>query len=148
MKSLLLFIALTFTITTIQSQEIEGTYANKWLANTGEGIEYTLTLDTEGTFTFDYTRMYKDEVPDTNVKVNGTWKMEGHLLVLDTDTTNDDNHKIASGLNLNKARFVSVSPRNPNFNLVKPSLKFYSSDVFYAKDMELIKTESTITASN
>ena len=147
MKSLILFIALTFTFSTIQSQEIEGTYANKWLANTGEGIEYTLTLNAEGTFTFNYTRMYKDEHPDTNVQVNGNWKMENHLLVLDTDITIEDDHKIAAGLNSNKARFVSVSPRNPNFNLVKPSLKFYASDVFYAKDMELIKT-SSITASN
>jgi hypothetical protein len=49
---------------------------------------------------------------------------------------------------LNKARYVSVSPRNPKFNLVKPSLKFYSSEVFFAKDMELIKTDESVSSIN
>lgn len=147
MKSLLLLTAFIFTVFTSQAQSIEGTYANKWTANTGEGVEYELTLNKEGSFTFNYTRMYMDADANTNTEVKGTWKMENHLLVLNADNASDEENVIAKGLDLNKARFVSVSPRNPNFNLVKPSLKFYESEVFYAKDMELIKTSSTVTSN-
>jgi hypothetical protein len=81
-------------------------------------------------------------------EVRGTWSMDGHLLVLQTKNANNDDPKIANGLDLNKARFMSVSPRNQKFNLAKSSLKFYESDIFYVKNMELIKTASTISASN
>ena len=145
MKSLLLSIFITITTLTFQAQNIEGIYANKWVANSGEGIEYILSLQEDGNFTFDYIRMYMDNNTDKNIKVKGTWKLENHLLVLNAEASGDEN-QIAAGLHLNKARFVSVSPRNPKFNLVKPSLKFYASDVFYAKDMELIKTESTVSS--
>ncbi|MGJ8591314.1 MAG: copper resistance protein NlpE N-terminal domain-containing protein [Aquaticitalea sp.] len=146
MKPLLLLTALFFTVFTSQSQDIEGTYANKWIATTGEGIEYTLTLNDDGNFTFNYTRMYMDTDSNTEVKVNGTWNLENNLLVLKTENDTEEDNGIASGLDLNRARFVSISPRHPKFNLVKPTLKFYESDVFYAKDMELIKIGSPVSS--
>lgn len=146
MKSILLLLV-TFITFSIQSQTVEGTYSNKWLSNSGEGVQYTLTLHENEQFTFEYIRMYMDEDMNKTVTIEGTWRMEDHLLVLDTDESQHDNN-IASGLDLNKARFVSLSPRNPNFNLVKPLLKFYESDVFYAKDMELIQTSTTVSSIN
>lgn len=145
MKSILFFFLLALSTFTLQSQNIEGTYSNKWVSNSGEGLAYELTLHPEGNFTFIYKRMHLDSNPDTEVEVMGTWIMDGHLLILNTNTLSEADNKLASGLNLNKARFVSISPRNPKFNLVKPTLKFYESAVFYAKDMELIKTESSLT---
>ena len=143
MKTFLLFCLISFTTYTSQAQTIEGTYANKWISNSGEGIQYNLTLLNDGQFTFQYVRMYKDEVEDSVIEVIGNWTLENNLLTLKTDS--DD--EMASSLNSNKARFISISPRNPKFNLVKPSLKFYESEVFYAKDMELVKTESSITSA-
>lgn len=146
MKSILYIFLIAFSTLSVQSQNIEGTYANKWVSNSGEGIAYKLTLQPDGNFIFNHTRLHLNSQLDTEVEVLGSWSLEGHLLVLKTDATVDDTDKIASRLDLNKARFVSVSSRDPKFNLVKPSLKFYESDIFYAKGMELIKTESSLTA--
>lgn len=145
MKSLLFICLLNLIALTAQSQNIEGIYANKWIGNSGEGVQYTLTLQDDGNFIFDYRRIYKDDIEDSKIEVKGVWILENRLLTLKTE--HDGDNKIALGLDLNKARFISVSPRNPDFNLVKPSLKFYESDVFYAKDMELIKIESTVTSN-
>jgi hypothetical protein len=146
MKALPLILLTTLTIFTLHSQNIEGTYSNKWISNSGEGIEYVLTLNEDGNFTFNYIRMYMDSDSDTKIEVQGTWVLENQLLVLNTDDGSEKENSIASGLNSNKARFLSVSPRNPKFKLGKSSLKFYKSDIFYAKDMKLIKTAPTVTA--
>ncbi len=145
MKSIIFLILITLSTYSVQSQNIEGTYANKWVSTNGEGIEYVLTLNSEGNFTFNYTRIHLDSNPNEEIEVLGTWKLEGHLLVLNTKNENDTNQKIATGLDLNKARFISVSPRNPNFNLVKPTLQFYVSEIFYAKNMELVKKDDTVS---
>lgn len=145
MKTIILFCLVTLSALTTQSQNIEGTYANKWVSNSGEGIEYTLTLNTDGQFIFDYIRIFKDDVKDKKTQVKGNWVLQNNLLTLQTETTGDND--LASRLDLNTARFESLSPRNPKFNLVQPSLKFYESAVFYAKDMELVKTEVTVTSN-
>ena len=145
MKSLLLFLTITFTlITSVNSQNIDGIYTNKWESKSGETLAYTLTLNPDGTFIFESERISLP--PDMGITSNviGTWNLTGHLLVLSTDSNTD----FSSNLNNSKARYVSVSPRNPKFNLVKPSLHFYQSDVFYAKDMKLHKEESTVTSIN
>ena len=144
MKSYIFLLTLFFTAFTIQSQDIEGTYANKWVSNSGEGIEYTLTIMEDGQFNFIYRRLLRDSNNEPNIEVHGTWDLNGHLLVLNTE---DTDNSISTGLNSNKAKFVSVSPRHPKFNMIKPSLKFYESEIFYAKDMELIKTEEKVTST-
>ncbi|MEZ4803651.1 MAG: hypothetical protein R2797_12840 [Gelidibacter sp.] len=146
MKSILLFLVFILSsFSSVNSQTVEGTYTNKWVASSGEGISYTLVLKDNGQFTFSSTRFFMDSTADKTVKADGTWSLDGHLLILDTQTNDKNSEGLISNLNQNKARYVSVSPRNPNFNLVKPSLKFYESDVFYAKDMELFKTEDQVT---
>lgn len=144
MKIIFTLLTLFFTTIASFSQQIEGAYTNKWLSNTGEGIEYTLTLQEDGQFIFNHRRIFMNDKLNTEAIIEGTWQIKGHLLVLNTS---DDNHKLASKLDSNKARFVSVSPRHPEFNVIKPSLIFYESAMFYAKDMELIKTETSITSS-
>ncbi|MCK7589630.1 copper resistance protein NlpE [Subsaxibacter sp. CAU 1640] len=145
MKTYILLFAILFSSIFTYSQNIEGIYANKWLANSGEGIDYTLDLKADGTFAFIYKRIYINGSKDRVVEVEGTWVLDNHLLTLYTEGQTDV--EIAKWLDENKARFVSVSPRHPQFNLIKPSLKFYESNIFYAKNMELIKTESSVTAS-
>lgn len=142
MKSILLLVAITLlTILPVNSQTIEGTYTNKWEAKSGEALAYTLILNEDNTFEFHSYRTLLSADSDISKKVNGTWNLKGHILVLKTDSEKG----LGSDLNNSKARFMSVSPRNPNFNVIKPSLKFFQSDVFYAKNMELHKQESSVT---
>ena len=133
MKTLILLLACAISTCTLQSQNIVGTYTNTWLSNTGQGIAYTLTLQKDSTFIFHYKRMYKESTDTKESIVEGIWNLNGHLLVLHTNDT-DSQNPITTGLDANKARFISVSPRNPDFNLVKPSLEFFPSDILLIKE--------------
>ena len=146
MKSILFFILITFTSLYSKSQTIVGTYANKWISQTGDGIEYVLELHQESDFTFIFTRIYQDSEVDTTYEIKGNWQLNGRLLVLNTDPASNEDNSMASDLHMNKARFIKVSPRNPNADLIKSSLKFYKSPIFYVKNMELIKTASSMSA--
>ncbi len=145
MRSLLLFFILLSITLPLSSQSIEGNYSNKWEAPSGESLEYSLTLLEGGEFIFNSTRTYRDDLPNSFVQAKGKWKINGQLLILNTHYSEDTENKLQSSLDMNKARFISISPRNPDFNLFRPSLKFYNSEVFYAKDMELIKAESNVS---
>lgn len=147
MKTILLTLVISFsTLFNCFSQTIEGTYSNIWTSPSGESLSYELTLNEDGTFKFTSTQSYLSS-DVTTMHAEGTWKIQNYLLVLNTEG-NSDAKELASRLNNSKARYVSVSPRNPNFNLMKPSLKFYKSDVFFAKEMALQKDDTTITSSN
>ncbi len=143
MKSIFIFLVIAMTFLSVEAQTVEGTYANKWESPTGETIAYALTLNEDGTFTFHSTRSFLANEPNKIGQAEGSWKLENNLLVL--NTTGEGN-ELSSDLNLNKARYVSVSPRNPKFNLEQPMFMFYESHVFYAKKMKLIKTESVVSA--
>jgi hypothetical protein len=132
---------------TIQSQFVDGTYTNKWESPTGEAIAYILTLQNDNTFIFYLTRTYLNQEPDKTIKAEGTWILTNNLLILKTTAETTTDSVLTTDLHNNKARYMSISPRNPSFNLVQPSFKFYQSNVFYAKNMELFKTDlNTITA--
>ncbi|WP_431133296.1 hypothetical protein [Psychroserpens mesophilus] len=146
MKSIILTFILLFNAFTAFTQNVEGTYSNEWISDIGEGMIYTITLEDDGSFTFYYTRKYIGGIPDKNVAVEGTWTLDGRLLILDTDVESPEESEFASELDSNKARFVSYSPRHHKYDEVEPSLEFYESDVFYLKDMDLIKTKEDIIA--
>ena len=145
MKPYILLILLSITSLSSTGQTLEGTYSNKWVSTSGEGVAYTLTLEANGQFTFDYRRVLVG-TDDYRSEVTGTWKLEGHLLTLTSKEGTDS--ELVSKLDGNRARFVSVSPRHPDFNLVKPSLNFYKSDIFYVRNMALTKVETSVTASD
>ena len=146
MKTIILFFFINTALFSGMAQSIEGIYYNKWESSTGEALAYTLQLNEDGTFQFLSARSYLGGENEKTTHVFGTWQLEGHLLILSADKNLNQDSKLAVWIDNNRARYISLSPRNPNFNLVKPSLKFYESKVFYAKDMELIKTETNITS--
>lgn len=146
MRTFLLIFTLSLFALPISAQTIEGTYANKWKAPTGESIKYSLTLHEDGNFIFSTIRTYSEELPDKIVSAKGTWNLKGHLLELNTSNDMESENALQEQLDMTKARFNSVSKRHPNFNIIKPSLKFYHSEVFYAKDMELVKREENVSS--
>lgn len=145
MKTILLILLIIFTSFSGLAQSIEGVYYNKWEAPSGESLAYTLHLHDDGTFVFSSDRTYLDAYPDQTLKAKGTWQMDGHLLILEADEDQSEHSEFAGDLNKSKARYLSLSPRNPKFNLVKPSFKFFESNIFFAKDMELFKTDINVT---
>lgn len=145
MKTLFLFFVTTCVVFTINAQSADGTYTNKWVAPSGESLAYNLTLDLDGTFLFQSIRTFKESIPDEINYTSGTWTLENHLLTLKTTDAID---KITSDINMNKARYVSVSNRNPKFNNTKPFFTFFESKVFYAKNMQLFKTEDKLSITD
>lgn len=146
MKSFLL--TLLFSITLVlnfSAQSIVGTFSNVWEAPSGESLTYTLTLHEDGTFDFESIRTFLNSEKEIK-NASGKWKLNSHLLVLNVDL-NDESNKLLSGLNDSKAKYVSISPRHPDFNSLKPSLRFFQSNVFYAKDMELFKEAESVTST-
>lgn len=148
MKNLLCTLVVTLcALTTTFSQNMKGIYANTWAASEQESISYTLALNEDGTFAFQSYQVYIGS-PDKIVKVMGRWESNGVLLSLITVPSTDPDNPLIVGLNNSKARLISLSPRHPDFNLVKPTLEFAKSDVFYVQGMELKKQESTVSVSN
>lgn len=144
-KTLLVFFATLCAIISTYSQSITGTYSNRWEAPTGEGISYTLTLKPDGTFVFYVNQTYFDNSEKTT-KAYGTWETNNHLLVLTTQTEDETSMGLIKDLNNNKARYHKVSERKKLNSDEKSSLKFYQSNVFYVKNMELFKMENIVSS--
>lgn len=144
MKTLLALLCFSCALLpTVHSQTMEGIYTNTWDNVSGFSLTYTLTLNPNGTFVFESSRIYEDADPSKTVVVNGTWQQDDRLLTLKTDTTTVD-AALAKALNSSKARFVSYSPRHTLYGLEQPTLQFYQSEVFYAKGMHLEKTAAEL----
>jgi hypothetical protein len=147
MKNLLfaLFIICTVFISA-HSQTMEGTYTNTWDSDAGGALTYTLTLNPDNTFVFVSHRVYEASIPPKTITANGTWDRRNRLLKLSTDAAAKESDLVEK-LNRNKARFKSYSPRHRKYGKVKPSLRFFRSDVFYAKGMKLHKEDTDTVVS-
>lgn len=141
MKHVLLTLSVIIFISTSgHSQSMEGVYSNTWESIDG-ALTYTLSLNPDGSFLFESTRNYKSSIPPKTRIAKGTWERKYRLLKLFTETSAEEND-LAKELNENKARLKAYSPRHRKYKVVKPSLKFYRSKVFYTKDMKLIKHDN------
>ncbi|HNQ26851.1 MAG TPA: hypothetical protein PKL92_02920 [Aquaticitalea sp.] len=147
MKKLMLFLVAVFCTNFYNySQSITGTYSNRWEAHTGEAITYTLTLKSDGTFVFYSDQKFYGNEGEKLTMVKGLWETNNHLLVLTTKSGEDYDPNLTKNLNNNKARYKHISERKQLTSQEKPSLLFYKSKVFYAKNMELFK-QAAITTS-
>lgn len=145
-KTTLLLFTLLCAFFSAYSQTITGTYSNRWESQSGEAIAYTLTLKSDGTFIFYSNQTYWGDEGIKTTKAIGTWKSNNHLLVLTTEPDEDSNIGLIKELNNNKARYNRVSERKRLTSDEKSSLKFYQSDVFYAKNMELFKQDAIMSS--
>ncbi len=137
MKQFLLVIAFTFiSLNVLQSQTVDGTYERR----VGTILIDTLVLKPDGTFTYHNYQKFDKPNPDKNRYANGTWKMEKNILMLYSEVKVDS---VIKPLNFNnsKARYIFKSPRDKSDKVVKTALKFYESEIFWIKGMELFKIE-------
>lgn len=137
-----LFASFAFSFA-VQSQNIEGTYTNTWESEAGGALTYTLTLHSDSTFQFVSHRVFETSIPSKTITADGTWNNNNRLLILATEVSSET-IDLVEKLNKNKAKYKAYPPRHRKFKLVKPSLKFYESEVFYAKGMKLFKEENDI----
>lgn len=121
-----------------QSNQISGEYFRE-LGNEKHLIQYRLNLNQNGTFTFhSYTEI---ELPPQKVNKygKGTWKSEGKIISFQTDKDNDIDNLHSLDFDGSKARFISKSPRDKSNRIVKKSLQFFESKIFWVERLQISK---------
>ncbi|MDP5158510.1 MAG: hypothetical protein NWQ07_08040 [Flaviramulus sp.] len=108
----------------------------------GTKLNWTLTLNEDGTFLYHFFRDISAISKANSAEKfygKGTWQAEGNLVFFYTDknTEMDDVYKI--NFTNSKARYITKSPRDKTDKVVNTALRFYESDLFYIKGLELFK---------
>ena len=131
--TLLLFLSLLLTA---QNNNFEGIYIYD-----SENIKYTLTINTDKTFTFHFYRNVSKHIGEENYYGSGTWSSNKNLISLEGTQENTVKGKPDLSFNNTKARYISKSPRDKSDRIIKPALRFYESEIFWIKGLTLLKTE-------
>lgn len=118
--------------------EVSGGYEMRIDATNALIID-TLTLDSDGTFSFhEYESIDERLIPEGNKYARGRWRLEKNLLLFLADE-NDLDTKHTLNFNNSKARFISKSPRDKSDREISLSIKFYDSEIPWMKGRTLIK---------
>ena len=141
MKQLLcvLFLTISSSITT-QTNTVAETYEQRYEMNDGGIITYKLTLNSDGTFQFHfYRKLICSICKEENQFGKGTWTSEGKLVFFSADKSTDLNDEFILNFNASKARKNVKSPRNKTAQIIPETIRFYESEIFWVKGMELLK---------
>jgi len=105
-------------------------------------IEYRLSLNPDGSFLFQsYSKHNRAITPVTDIYGKGKWSVKKDLILFSVDEENDIVQEYSLNFNETKARYKTKSPRDLSQSVVKTSLIFYDSNIFWVKGMELFKKE-------
>ena len=135
---LLLCIVLQTSLTPQESTYV-GTYERFSDPVNAGARTYRLILNANGTFSFHLHREAHPSQPEKNRYGKGTWKLEKkHVIYFYTDSTDLDT-KFQLDFDTSKARVKRKSPRDKSDRIIKESLRFYDSEIFWIKGLELFK---------
>ena len=102
-------------------------------------MENKLTLNQNGTFQFHHFDKISNGIPpERNSYGKGTWISKDKLIFFSTDE-NLIYESNELDFNNSKARFISKSPRDKSAKIVKTSIRFYESDIFWITGRTLLK---------
>lgn len=104
----------------------------------GTIIKWTLTLNEEGTFLYNFYRKIKGGIHE-NFYGKGTWNAEKNLLFFSSEKEADLDEKYIYDFTNTKARWITKSPRDLSDKEVKESLLFYESDLSVIKGLKFYK---------
>lgn len=103
-------------------------------------IKWILSLKNDGTFLYHFLRDISGEAnPEENFYGKGTWKAEKNLVFFYTDKETELDETYTVDFTNSKARYITKSPRDKSNKVVKTALRFYESDLFYIKGLQLFK---------
>jgi hypothetical protein len=143
MKALLTFLILVSNLTLFaQTDKVAGDYVYTSEAKDGNGIEYKLTLNQDGTFNSHYHRYIKEGIPpNTDHYGKGTWTIKDNVVSFFSDKQKDIDEKYDMNFTNSVARFITKSPRDKSDKIIKTKLQFLESDISWIKPIGLFKTE-------
>ncbi|AXP81572.1 hypothetical protein CJ739_2499 [Mariniflexile rhizosphaerae] len=134
-----LFLISSLTIFS-QSNQIIGDYIRTLGDEEAHIIKYKLTLNQDGTFFFhSYSNNKKGIPPEVNKYGKGTWKADKNIISFFTDKKNDIDEKHNLDFENSKARFISKSPRDKTDKIIKTSLRFFESKIFWIEKLQIFK---------
>jgi hypothetical protein len=140
MKNITLIIFLVINLIGFaQTSSHNGTYQVKY--DTDNAIfEYTLNLESNGTFTFhSYTNHFNANPKEKNQYGKGKWVAKKNLISFIADENIDINDKFNLNLNNTRARIDMKSPRNKTSEIIPTTMRIYNSDIFWIKGLKLTK---------
>ena len=142
LKFTLFILLITFNLTVfLQSESYVGTYIRPYESQENQILKWTLTLNSDGTFIYNFYRDIGAKNSEENFYGKGTWKGEKKLIFFYTDTTREVDETYTMDFTNSKARINRKSPRDKSNKIVKESIRFYESDLSIIKGLELFKEE-------
>jgi hypothetical protein len=143
MKYLLIFIFFAGSLKVhSQIDSNAGTYGLNPPLDTGVNIKWTLSLNPDGTFLYNFYRNLNCDIySEENFYGKETWKSEKSLIYFTTNEKDDLDETHTMNFNNTKARINRKSPRDISNKITKESIIFYSSEISTIKGLELFKTE-------
>lgn len=120
-----------------------GVYGKEPKLTDGNKIKWTLSINQDGTFLYHFFRDLAGELnPEENFYGKGTWEFDKNNIVLTTNKETDLDEIYTMDFTNSKARYTTKSPRDTSNRMVKTSLRFYESDIFHIKGLELFKEQN------
>jgi len=140
MKNFILLFSLFISINTFaQTEKFIGQYK---LSNSydidQEILKYTLTINSDNTFSFHSYKNSKGLISEKNGYGKGTWTAKGNYIYFHTQES-DINDKYSLNFNNSKAIYKSKHPRNKSKRIIIPHLLFLETDIFWMKRVKLDK---------
>jgi hypothetical protein len=123
-----------------QSEIYAGDYTRKPELTDGNNLKWTLTLNTDGTFLYNFYRNIEGAGnPEENFYGKGTWKAKKNLIFFYTDKETDFDETYTIDFTNSKAKYITKSPRDTSKKVVKTALRFYEYINSLIKGLELFK---------
>lgn len=122
-----------------QSDEQFGEYYLK-LEGEKHLIEYRLILNQDGTFIFHSYTNHEAGIPPIIQKYGkGKWSVDGEVISFFSDREKDFDEKYTLDLSNSRARFVTKPSRDKTDRIIKTRLKFFESEIFWIKGLDIFK---------
>ena len=140
MKRILIIIVLAFNLTlSPQSENYLGDYERLSETKKGEIHKWSLSLHQDGTFLYNFYRNLNCDIClEENFNGKGKWEAKNKLVGFYANE-NDIDKTYTLSFNNSKTRINSKSPRDKSARIIKTSIRFYSSEEFTIKGLELFK---------
>lgn len=135
-----LFLLLSSLSLFSQSETMAGKYVRNHDMKNDDALDYEMTLNTDGTFTFYYHSFIKTGIPqEKDFFGKGTWTVANNVVTFVTDAQKDLDDKNTLDFTNTKARFVTKSPRDKTDKVVETKLQFLKSDIPWMARIDLPK---------
>lgn len=123
-----------------QSEGMVGNYYVNLVNTEDNRIEYKMTLNEDGTFLFhSYSKIDAGIPQAVDTYGRGTWNLEKNVISFFSKNGKDVDEKHTLDFTHSKARLITKSVRNMSDKSIKTRMKFFKSEIFWIRGIEIVK---------